>query len=64
MRDEERYLFDLNGFLVLRSVLSDDEVAGLRDEVRAAGIDEALATRSYLHTGFPCARLLRRGRHR
>ena len=27
MNDDERYLFDLNGFLVLRGVLSAEEVA-------------------------------------
>lgn len=53
MRDDERYLFDLNGYIVLRGVLSDEDVAGLRDEVRAAGIDEALLSHSYLHAGFP-----------
>lgn len=53
MDDAERYLFDLNGFLVLRGVLSGDEVAALREEVRTAGIDDALTTRSYLHAGFP-----------
>jgi hypothetical protein len=49
----ERYLFDLNGYLVLRSVLSQTEVRALRDEARGAGIDEALNTHKYLHAGFP-----------
>lgn len=53
MFERERYLFDLNGYVVLRSVLSAAELDALLSEVHAAGIDDALQSRSYLHAGFP-----------
>jgi Phytanoyl-CoA dioxygenase (PhyH) len=53
MRERDRYLFDLNGYLVLREVLSAADVASLRAEIQAAGIDEALASQNYVHAGFP-----------
>lgn len=53
MLEQERYLFDLNGYLVLRSVLTADELAALRAEAAAAGIYDALAGHGYLHVGFP-----------
>lgn len=53
MLDHERYLFDVNGYLVVRSVLTAAELDELRGEVRDAGIEDALATTKYLHAGFP-----------
>jgi hypothetical protein len=53
MREHERYLFDLNGYMVINSVLSDVEIATLKDEVIGAGIDTALHEHGYLHAGFP-----------
>src|SRR5579871_4754899 len=53
MREHERYLFDLNGYIVLKSVLTQAELAALRAEVHAAGIDAALNEHCYLHAGFP-----------
>lgn len=53
MREEERYLFDLNGYVVVRAVLTEPEVQALRSEVRAAGVDDALNVEKYLHAGFP-----------
>jgi len=53
MREEERYLFDLNGYIVIRDVLTPEEVRALRSEVRTAGIEEALDTQKYLHVGIP-----------
>ncbi len=53
MLDKERYLFDINGYIVLRSVLSVAELDALRAEVRDAGVGEALQTQNYLHAGFP-----------
>jgi len=42
MSDSERYLFDLNGFLVVRGVLSPDEVAACNAAITAHA-DEAVA---------------------
>lgn len=53
MREDERYLFDLNGYLVLHSVLSREELNALHDEVMNAGIDTVLNEHGYLHAGFP-----------
>ncbi|MGH3713108.1 MAG: phytanoyl-CoA dioxygenase family protein [Micromonosporaceae bacterium] len=53
MLDKERYLFDLNGYIVLRSVLSAAELDALRAEVRDAGVEAALNRQKYLHVGFP-----------
>lgn len=53
MREHERYLFDLNGYLVVKSALSRAELAVLRDEVASAGLDAALDEHGYLHAGFP-----------
>jgi hypothetical protein len=51
--DSERYVFDLSGYLVVRSVLTSAEIDALRDEVRQAGIEDALRLTKYLHAGFP-----------
>jgi Phytanoyl-CoA dioxygenase (PhyH) len=51
--DKDRYLFDLNGYIVVRDVLDKSVVEAILDEVREAGVDEALATHNYLHAGFP-----------
>jgi hypothetical protein len=53
MLDRERYLFDLNGYIVLKGVLTSAELDALRAEVRHAGVDDALRTQKYLHAGFP-----------
>jgi hypothetical protein len=53
MREEERYLFDLNGYIVVRSVLTKPELDALCAEVRGAGVDDALTAQKYLHAGFP-----------
>lgn len=53
MNECERYLFDLNGYLVLRSVLSAADIEKLHNEVSAAGVDRALASYRYVHAGFP-----------
>ncbi|HUC27872.1 MAG TPA: phytanoyl-CoA dioxygenase family protein [Streptosporangiaceae bacterium] len=53
MLDRERYLFDLNGYLVLKSILTRAELDALRTEVRRAGIEDALCATKYLHAGFP-----------
>jgi hypothetical protein len=53
MLESERYLFDLTGYLVVRSVLTPAELDALRSEVRGAGIEEALRVTKYLHAGFP-----------
>jgi len=49
----DRYLFDLDGYVVLRGVLTPDEVSDLRTEINERGVDEALGTRGYIHAGFP-----------
>jgi hypothetical protein len=41
MTDDERYLFDLNGFLVLRQVLSPEEVAQMNAAIDNHGVDLA-----------------------
>jgi hypothetical protein len=51
--ERERYLFDVRGYIVVRSVLSATDIDELRDEIRAAGIEEALGGGGYLHVGFP-----------
>lgn len=38
--ETERYLFDLNGFLVLRDVLDDETVGRLNDSLDRLGLDE------------------------
>lgn len=53
MHDVERYLFDLNGYIVVRSAMNPDEVRALLDDVRGAGVEAALETTSYVHAGFP-----------
>ncbi|MFE7573145.1 phytanoyl-CoA dioxygenase family protein [Streptomyces sp. NPDC057521] len=53
MNGREQYLFDLNGYLVVRSVLKDTELGALRQEVSDYGVDAALEKHSYLHAGFP-----------
>jgi phytanoyl-CoA dioxygenase PhyH len=53
MLECERYLFDLCGYLVVKSVLGPADISALRSEVRDAGIDHALVAARYLHAGFP-----------
>jgi hypothetical protein len=53
MEETERYLFDLNGYLVLRNVLSDDQVAAMNAALDAVGIPEQLDDTPYFQTGFP-----------
>ncbi len=53
MNETQRYLFDLNGYLVLRNVLSSEELAALNGAVDAAGVPQLLERTSYVHTGFP-----------
>jgi hypothetical protein len=53
MKSREKYFFDLNGYLVVPSVLAAGELEALRAEVRAMGVDDALARHGYLHAGFP-----------
>ena len=59
MTDEERYFFDLKGYLVLRNVLSAEHVAALNamidrvetrpDEPPAAGAVQRTARAGHLH---------------
>lgn len=49
----ERYMFDLEGYLVLRGVLDKRQVAEINACIDRAGIPEVLATTPYIHTGFP-----------
>lgn len=53
MSHRDRYLFDLDGYLVLQSVLAPEEVRKLRSEISAQGIHDALDAQGYLHAGFP-----------
>jgi len=53
MNDTERYLFDLNGYIILRGVLSPNELTALNGAVDAAGVPHLLENTSYVHTGFP-----------
>ncbi len=53
MQQTERYLFDLRGYIVLRSVLDDGEMNTLREEVSAGGAALALDDHPSIHAGFP-----------
>lgn len=53
MNETERYLFDLNGYMVLRGVLDTAHLEQLKGAVDAAGVPELLEKNSYVHTGFP-----------
>ncbi|MET9087207.1 phytanoyl-CoA dioxygenase family protein [Streptomyces sp. NPDC004237] len=53
MNETERYLFDLNGYIVLRGVLDAAQLEQLNSAVDAAGVPELLEKTSYVHTGFP-----------
>lgn len=53
MNEIERYLFDLNGYLVVKRLLTAEEVRGCNAVVDAQGVPELLETTKYLHTGFP-----------
>lgn len=53
MTPEEKYLFDLQGYIVVKGALSPDLVAALNQEVDAVGIPDLLRDYSYVHTGMP-----------
>lgn len=53
MNETERYLFDLNGYLVVRQLLSPEEVARLNAAIERHGVTELLDRSNYVHTGFP-----------
>jgi Phytanoyl-CoA dioxygenase (PhyH) len=53
MDEVERYLFDLNGYLVLPNVLSDSELAALNSKLDLSGAPEMLNQNNFIHTGFP-----------
>lgn len=53
MNETERYLFDLNGYIVLRDVLGPEELDALNAGVDAAGVPGLLNEVNYIHTGFP-----------
>jgi ectoine hydroxylase-related dioxygenase (phytanoyl-CoA dioxygenase family) len=53
MDEYERYLFDLEGYLVLRGVLDKRQLAEVNACVDRAGIPAVLTRTSYVHTGFP-----------
>jgi ectoine hydroxylase-related dioxygenase (phytanoyl-CoA dioxygenase family) len=38
MTEEQKYLFDLQGFLVLKSVLTPERIAGMHDDMKANGV--------------------------
>lgn len=50
---EERYLFDLQGFLVVKGALAPELVETLNEELDAAGVPELMREFSYVHTGLP-----------
>lgn len=53
MNEKDRYLFDLNGYLVVDDVLSAAELAGINDVLDGIGLPELLARVDYVHAGFP-----------
>ncbi|OLZ71767.1 hypothetical protein AVW11_05880 [Streptomyces amritsarensis] len=53
MKDHEKYLFDLNGYLVVRNALTPDEVVQLNEAVDRRSVSEKLESTPYFHTGFP-----------
>lgn len=53
MNETERYLFDLNGYLVVKQLLSPTEVAALNAAIDDRGVPGLLESTRYVHTGFP-----------
>lgn len=53
MNETERYLFDLNGYLIVKQLLSPEEVAALNAAAERHGVPELLDRTNYIHTGFP-----------
>jgi ectoine hydroxylase-related dioxygenase (phytanoyl-CoA dioxygenase family) len=53
VNEEQQYLFDLNGYIVLPNALSTQDLAAINRVIDAAGVPELLKQVSYLHTGFP-----------
>ncbi|ANZ39724.1 hypothetical protein BBK82_30460 [Lentzea guizhouensis] len=53
MQDTEKYLFDLNGYLLVKNALSTQEVLALNRVVDQHRIGELLDSAQYFHTGFP-----------
>ncbi len=53
MDEYEKYLFDLNGYLVVRNALSAERLAELNAALAGVGIDDLLRRVGYVHTGFP-----------
>lgn len=51
--EEEVYLFDLQGFLVIDDVLGPEELSGIRAVLDDIGVADQLATVDYIHAGFP-----------
>ena len=61
MTTEEKYIFDLQGYLVIKNVLSDEELTKLNriaDEKFPYGKEEAHREWSMLHWGKPVKRLI------
>ena len=53
MNETERYLFDLNGFIVIPGILTPAEVDALNVAIDDVGIPQLLDETDYIHTGFP-----------
>jgi hypothetical protein len=53
VNEEERYLFDLNGYLVVNDVLSAGELADVNAVLDGIGVPELLDRVDYVHAGFP-----------
>ncbi|MEU3400825.1 phytanoyl-CoA dioxygenase family protein [Streptomyces filamentosus] len=53
MKDHEKYLFDLNGYLVIKNALTSDEVTQLNEAIDRRHVSEKLQSTPYFHTGFP-----------
>jgi hypothetical protein len=53
MDDLDQYLFDLNGYIVVRGALKRDELETLNRRLEEAGVDALVEEYGYVHTGFP-----------
>jgi ectoine hydroxylase-related dioxygenase (phytanoyl-CoA dioxygenase family) len=53
VNETERYLFDLNGYLLVQRVLSREEVAAVNSVADQRGVLALLDQTNYIHTGFP-----------
>lgn len=53
MNETDRYLFDLRGYLVVKQLLSPDEVAACNRIIDDRDVPALLDRTQYVHTGFP-----------